>query len=299
MSRADSHMAHDPHEALAPQLPVTVPLVEKRRETPNMVSLFFPHPEPPDPSFSARDNEPGQFIMVWLPGLNEKPFVISYCNEERFGITVLVRGNFTRRLVNSEIGSLVGFRGPYGRGFWDWSDRTDDPRTVLIGGGCGMAPLALLAERAPGATVVQGAPEGDELLFTDRFPDQILHTEDGSVGHAGLPTAWLRSALDQGQVGAVYTCGPEAMMAAVVALCRMNDIPCQAALERYMKCGFGVCGQCDCDGRLVCQDGPVFSERELRDMPSFGRMRRDATGRAKSISKEGHCSVRREPGSRT
>lgn len=286
-------------EALAPQLPVVVPLLEKKQETPTMISLFFPHPHPPDPSFDPSANEPGQFIMVWIPGINEKPFVVSYCDERRFGITVLVRGDFTRRLRDAEPGDLIGFRGPYGRGFWGWRSAGGQEKTVLIGGGCGMAPLALLAERAPRATLVQGAPEAQELLFTDRFPDQVIFTEDGSAGTQGLPTAWLREGLDEGRVSSVYTCGPEAMMSAVVALCRMEGAGCQAALERYMKCGFGVCGQCDCDGQLVCQDGPVFSREELLEMPSFGRVRRDGTGRRESVRKEGHCEVPRKPGARS
>ena len=52
------------------------------------------------------------------------------------------------------------------------------------------------------------------------------------------------------------------MMAAVVAMCDRFGVTCQAGLERYMKCGFGICGQCACGDKLVCQDGPVFRYSE-------------------------------------
>ena len=270
-------------DGLRPQLPVVLPLLERRRETPRMITLLFPVPDRPEPCFDLGRLEPGQFLMMWLPGLNEKPFVVSLLDGRRFGVTVHVRGPFTTALWELSAGALVGFRGPYGRGFMGWREQGQGEGVALIAGGCGLAPLALLAERLPRARLVQGAPTAQELLFTERFPDQIACTEDGSAGRRGLPTDWLREALDRGELRAAYTCGPEAMMAAVVALCRKAGVPCQASLERYMKCGIGICGQCECDGRLVCLDGPVFTGEELARMPSFGRAARSATGQATAL----------------
>ncbi len=262
---------------MQPQLPVVLPLVEKRRDTPRVVSLFFPLPGRAEPCFDPLSAGPGQFMMVWLPGVDEKPFVLSSLGRNRFGITALVRGPFTTRLRDLAPGAPVGFRGPYGRGFRGWQEQAGG--VVLVGGGCGMASLALLAEKLPRAALLQGAPTAEELLYTERFPRQVSFTEDGSAGRKGLPTEALREALERGEARAVYTCGPEPMMAAVVRMCRKAAVPCQASLERYIKCGFGVCGQCECDGRLVCRDGPVFSGEELAEMPSFGRTRRLASGR--------------------
>jgi len=265
-------------EALRPQLPVVLPLLERCRQTATTQTLFFPLPERPAASLDLRSLTPGQFVMVWLPGVDEKPYAVSHLEGQRFGITVMGRGVFSSRLQGLGAGAQVGFRGPYGRGFWGWQGESDAAGIALIAGGCGMAPLALLAERLPVCTVVQGAPGADEVMFADRFPRQVILTEDGSLGRRGLPTEWLREALAAGEVRGVYTCGPEAMMVAVVAACREAGVPCQASLERYMKCGVGVCGQCECDGRLVCRDGPVFSAEELAGMPSFGRSRRLGTG---------------------
>ncbi len=268
-----------------PSLPVTVRLVEKRRETTGIVSLLFEFPETDEPSFRPRLNVPGQFVMVWLPGMDEKPYVISYLSKAGFGITVAVRGDFSRRLSELKEGQKAGFRGPLGRGFSGF-DEYEPERIAIMGGGCGMAPLALLAQKLPEATLIQGAPTSAGLLYMERFPHQIVFTEDGSSGIGGTPVKWLQGRTAR-EFNIVYTCGPEAMLKAVVGLCIGNGLQCQAALERYMKCGIGVCGQCDCDGRLVCADGPVFTGAELAEMPSFGTARRDAAGRRIPIVADG------------
>ena len=280
--------------ALRPQLPAVLPVIEKRQETPRLVTLFFPHPAPaalPPGGFDARSLQPGQFVMMWLPRVDEKPYATSCCDDKRFGVTVMKRGPFSTVLHDAAPGALVGFRGPYGRGFWGWEKLTRRKGVAIVGGGCGMASLALLAERLPRATIVQGAPTAADLLYRDRFPNQVIFTEDGSEGRKGLPTEWLREAMKCSEVCSVFTCGPEMMLTAVVGMCRAEEVPCQASLERFMKCGIGVCGQCECDGRLVCQDGPVFSAEELGEMPSFGRITRTATGQKAPVGGATHCDT--------
>jgi dihydroorotate dehydrogenase electron transfer subunit len=186
-------------------------------------------------------------------------------------------------------GELVGVRGPYGRGYWDVVEHRPGEGVAILGGGCGMAVLALLAERLPRATVAQGAKTADALFFRDRFPDQVLFTDDGSAGRQGFPTEWLRERVEAGEVTTVYSCGPEQMMVRVAEVCRGAGIGCQVSLERYMKCGIGVCGQCDCDGRRVCVEGPTFCLEELGEMPSFGQRKRDKTGRAVPIGPGDVC----------
>ena len=152
-----------------------------------------------------------------------------------------------------------------------------------------MAVVAPLAERLAGAAVVQGARSADLLLFGQRWPRQVIFTDDGSAGRRGFPTDWLAEEAAAGRIDMVYTCGPEVMMHAVADACRAAGIGCQACLERYMKCGLGVCGQCDCDGRRVCVEGPVFDLKELASMPSFGVARRDKTGRKLGVTADDRC----------
>jgi dihydroorotate dehydrogenase electron transfer subunit len=265
-------------------------LAQVRRENDEMVTLFFPVPEAADAAARGLDLSafvPGRFFMVWIPRLDEKPYALSYLDAERLAITVQKRGPFSTRLFELKPGAKVGLRGPFGRGFWDIEKHAGSSRVALIGGGCGTAVLAPLARMLPGATLVEGARSARVVLRLEGIERQVLFTDDGSAGRQGFPTAWLEE--QAGGVDMIYTCGPEAMIYAVVAACLRAGIACQASLERYMKCGVGVCGQCDCDGRLVCRDGPTFGAEELADMPSFGRARRDKTGRRIELTIAAQC----------
>jgi dihydroorotate dehydrogenase electron transfer subunit len=69
------------------------------------------------------------------------------------------------------------------------------------------------------------------------------------------------------------------MMREVLNIVREKKIPAQFSLERYMKCGIGLCGSCALDppGLLVCKDGPVFDAEKIKDT-EFGNYKRDASG---------------------
>ena len=279
-------------QGVKPALPVVLTVCEARRENNEMVTLFLEAPDRSDAAARGLDLaafRPGQFFMVWVPRLDEKPYVLSYLDEGRLGITVQRRGPFSTYLCELQPGARLGLRGPYGRPFWDVERHAVSSRAALFGGGCGMATMALLAERLPEATVVQGARSADVVLFPGRFSRQVLFTDDGSAGRPGFPTQWLEEQEGTGAVDMVYTCGPEQMMFALAGICRAAGIGCQVSMERYMKCGIGVCGQCDCDGQLVCQDGPTFTLEDLARMPSFGAMRRDKTGRALPVGMGESC----------
>ncbi len=105
-----------------------------------------------------------------------------------------------------------------------------------------------------------------------------LCTDDGTVGFKGTTVDLLKDLLKKQRFQKVYACGPERMLYKVVELCREHSIECEVSLERYMKCGFGVCGQCDCSGQRVCIEGPVFNTEELSRMEDFGRITITKTG---------------------
>ncbi len=282
----------EPTEAMRASLPVALSVEQVRRENAAMVTLYCGVPEAPDAAERGLDLAafvPGRFFMLWLPRLGEKPYAVSCLDERRIGITAQARGPFSTALCALEPGARLGLRGPFGRGFWDLDRYAGSDRVALIGGGCGMAVLGPLRRALPRAVVVQGARTGDALLFTDEAPDQVIFTDDGSAGRKGFPTEWLEEQAAAGALEAVYTCGPEVMMAGVAWTCLREGIACQASIERYMKCGIGVCGQCECDGRLACKDGPTFSAEELARMPSFGHVRRDAAGRRIDVAEAARC----------
>jgi dihydroorotate dehydrogenase electron transfer subunit len=229
--------------------------------------------------------EPGQFVMLWLPGVDEKPLAVA--RPAPLTLTVARVGNFSTALHRRKIGDQVGWRGPYGRGFSLHPDR----RALLVAGGYGAAPLYFLAARAAErgipTSVAVGARKALDLLYVERFEalgvEVLVSTDDGSMGERGYVTEIVSRVVAQEPEIAVYACGPEQMLVAIHRLCLEHETPGQFSLERYMKCGFGICGQCALDDLLVCQDGPVFTVEQLDGLRDFGSVHRSTTGRALPI----------------
>jgi dihydroorotate dehydrogenase electron transfer subunit len=155
-----------------------------------------------------------------------------------------------------------------------------------------MAPLAPLVEQLdPNLFFVHGARTKDFILYPQRFAvKRYFTTDDGSLGHKGFVTdllaAEIRRRKDKAQLqfDMVYACGPEMMMHAVFTLCQAHGIPCQVSLERYMRCGFGVCGACVCSDQVVCTDGPVFHSDQLQKMTDFNRIALLKSGQPVALS---------------
>jgi dihydroorotate dehydrogenase electron transfer subunit len=254
-------------------LPQTVPIREIRQDTHTIRTFVL--------DAKAAEAEPGQFIMLWLPGQDEKPMSIASPNP--LAVTVASVGAFTMSLHQRKVGDSVGWRGPYGRGF----SLRDDVPALLLGGGCGVGPMRFLAthatERDVPTTVALGARTQSELACVGDFEslgvDIILTTDDGTAGLEGYVSQAIDVFAADHPDFAVYACGPEPMLVAIHRMCRERAIPGQLSLERYMKCGFGICGQCALDGFLVCKDGPVFDVEQLDGLRDFGQARRTAAGR--------------------
>ncbi|MHC1605219.1 MAG: dihydroorotate dehydrogenase electron transfer subunit [Candidatus Methanofastidiosia archaeon] len=215
---------------------------------------------------------PGQFGMFWLAGTGQKPMSFSYAN----GITVKKVGPFTKALFEIKKGDTLAMAGPYGQGF-----HLEGEKVLIIGGGYGIAPLRFLAEKCYrediNTTILLGFKTRHDMFFEDtfkKFGNVLIATEDGSYEEKGLVTKLLENLGKDFDCG--YCCGPEKMMFEVKKLLG-REIPLQFSLERYMKCGMGLCGSCEIDGMLVCKDGPVMHSDEIG--PSFGKVQRDRTGK--------------------
>ncbi len=220
--------------------------------------------------------DPGQFVMLWLPGVDERPFSLVSADP----ITLLVSkvGVFTQALHGLQEGDWLWWRGPLGHGFrlpGVHGRVGGEPagRLLLVAGGYGVAPLLFLAARARAANwpveAAIGAQTHADLLLHDEMAAlgcQVhICTEDGSRGHKGLVTEVVERELAASvlrqpsqQVRFVYGCGPQAMLDALRTLCHQRRLPCQLSHEAVIKCALGVCGSCARDGLLVCKDGPVL-----------------------------------------
>ena len=149
--------------------------------------------------------KPGQFIMLWLPRIDEKPFSISYQDKNRFAVTVFKVGPFTEKLFRLREGDKVGIRGPYGSTF-----NLNTKKAVLVGGGCGTAPMGFLADelKKKGAEVnfIIGARSKPCLIYLQRMKHSgvktLVTTDDGSFGMKGFTTELLKSfAAFSGEMG--------------------------------------------------------------------------------------------------
>jgi dihydroorotate dehydrogenase electron transfer subunit len=256
-------------------LPLNASIVKIVDETPSTRTFFFDH--------SFKDAMIGQFVMVWIRGVDEIPMTLSYKN----AITVQKVGDATSRMFDIEEGRSVGLRGPFGRGF---TLPKEGEHILLIAGGVGAAPLAPLAENAFSAcsrvTTILGARNVNELLFMNRFlqcGQVYITTDDGSAHRCGFVTDVLDE-LDVSGYDKIYTCGPEMMMKRVFGILEREGAleRTEFSLHRYFKCGIGVCGACCMDdaGLRVCKDGPVFNGEELVGS-EFGKYARGPSGQKK------------------
>ena len=181
-------------------------------------------------------------------------------------------GPGTDRLCELEAGETVWVNGPLGNSFSE--PRQVAPEAVgaiLVGGGIGIAPLALLrrafSDRAVPTRVLLGFRDREHSGgLDDLFAccEVRLASEDGHAGHTGYVTDLLAAMLegDDAKSAVVYACGPPPMLEAVHDLCADRDVPAQLAHEAPMACGYGACYGCavpdpDGDGYLrLCVDGP-------------------------------------------
>jgi NAD(P)H-flavin reductase len=240
--------------------------------------------DPPGPRPQA-----GQFYMLsaaerWGGGEAERPFLPRAFSVLRAGggpgrdeLQFLIEdvGPGTKRLCELTDGAELSLVGPLGIGF---ARPRPGRRPVLVGGGVGIAPLAICADQldeeptillgfrdaahAPGATLLGGGAR------------VRLATDDGSVGHHGLVTDLLEAECDRDPRIEVYACGPPPMLEAIRGLCAERDVPAQLALESGMACGFGACFGCvvpTTDGYIrICVDGPVVDASRLQSVLTPG-----------------------------
>ena len=228
---------------------------------------------------------PGQYAMVWAPGVDEVPMSVSSLDKNGlFSITVRDVGEATNALCSLNIGDLVGIRGPFGNGF-----TLKGGRPLIVGGGTGIAALYPLVEKFVSAgiipTTINGSKTIGASLFHDRLLDLLgerlmLATDDGSCGYRGYASELAVEVLGKGDFDQIYACGPELMMASIFNTSVERSIPLQVSLERYIKCAAGLCGSCLVGPYRVCKDGPVFDTVMLSGVKAFfGRKRMDSSGR--------------------
>ncbi len=230
--------------------------------------------------------KPGQFLMLWIPGVDEIPFsILDARRDGTVAVAVKKIGEATTALHNRKTGDIIGIRGPFGNHF-----TTKRGKVLMVGGGTGIAPLLFLAKQLMSKSArlvfVAGAKTKEELLFIDEIEkvcgkgNAVATTEDGSYGRRCLATESLELLLCKERFDIIYTCGPEQMMHKVLDLAEKYKIAMEASLERLMRCAIGLCGSCIIGKYRVCREGPVFNAQQLIEVKAeFGKSKRDFDGR--------------------
>ena len=222
---------------------------------------------------------PGQFSMLYLPGVGEVPIGISGHSESdrTWSYTVRVAGNTTRSLAQLGPGDTLGLRGPFGS-CWPL-DRCQGADVVLVAGGMGLPPLrpaidAILRtrQRFGRVTLIYGARRPETLIYAHQYEawsrgdievqttvDQAGLAWTGNVGVVPLLIDCLQPFDPQRTV--LLTCGPEVMMRYAVRSALARGLAIErvwSSLERNMQCAIGLCGHCQFGPEFICKDGPVF-----------------------------------------
>jgi NAD(P)H-flavin reductase len=233
--------------------------------------------------------EPGQFNMLYLPGVGEAAISISSGAGEHDGVshTIRVAGNVTGALARCREGDQIGLRGPFGTA---WPLKNFENSDVIIAcGGIGLAPLRPVIyeimdgrDRYGQVFLLYGSRTPTDLLFSDEYERwreagivvnvTVDYATSDWSGHIGVvPNLFSRLRVD-GSRTHVLTCGPEIMMRFVAFAALARDIPSERiflAMERNMNCAIGFCGHCQLGPAFICKDGPVFSYRQIEPYLRF------------------------------
>jgi dihydroorotate dehydrogenase electron transfer subunit len=250
---------------------------------PGVGLLAFESPE------IARAWRPGHFVHLKTGDdstILRRPFSIARVRGSEIVLLYRIVGTGTEWMRSRRPGDFVDSMGPLGHGF---DLRTSAARTILVGGGLGIAPLLGLAEALKAAgdrstmeallgVRCRGDVFGSALTDGIEWLDWRLATDDGSEGFAGNVVQLLESYLGEllsngtrpGDL-AIYAAGPEPMLEGTASVCLASDLDLQVSMEAHMGCGVGACRACGVvawrdesriNGR-VCREGPVFDAREI------------------------------------
>lgn len=238
-----------------------------------------------DPDVRSRYRfRPGQFNMLYLPGIGESAISLSSDpgRPERLLHTVREVGNVTRALARRAAGDQILIRGPFGS--WWPLEECRGADLVMAAGGLGLAPLRpvlyhLVRHRSDygATTLLYGARRPRDLLYASEYDAwrtagiEVLTTvdfgDDAWQGNIGVvPALFERLTLDPARTR-VFTCGPEIMMRFVIFESisrRVSPRHVFLSLERNMNCAVGFCGHCQLGPAFLCKNGPVFSYEQMR-----------------------------------
>ncbi len=254
-------------------------ILEVIEETPTIKTVRFKPEEPM--SFST-----GQFIELTIPGVGEAPFTPSSkpSVKDSMEVTVMKVGKVTEKIHQLKKGDIIGLRGPMGQGYP--LDKFKGKEILVVGGGCGFAPLrslmyALFQIREDISKLIfrGGCKNPKELVYRGEVGEwkkkkdldlkiTVDSGDDSWTGHVGLVTTTLDDLGMDYNEGIAIVCGPPIMMKFVTfKLLKLGfkDENIYLSMEKNMSCGIGKCGHCRIGTYYACKDGPVFTYDKIKN----------------------------------
>ncbi len=253
---------------ILPKIIEDAKILGNRQLIPNMYEIVLSAPQ------IAAQAQPGQFVHVQVSDavapLLRRPISIADIKGDQVILIYRVIGKGTEVLAKRKVGETLSLLGALGHGF-DLA-ALEGKKTLLIGGGVGIAPLIYLANKLGKASdILMGGRNAQDLFWETYYgacEDIYVTTDDGSAGFRGFTVDLLPQLLKEKEYQAICTCGPEIMMKKVAQIAKEHGIQCQVSLEKHMACGLGACLSCTCETnggkrKKVCTDGPVFRAEEV------------------------------------
>ena len=230
----------------------------------------------------------GQFIELTIPGIGEGPFTPSSSHfvSDMLDVTIMKTGFVTEYVHRAKVGDIVGLRGPFGSRYP--IDKFIGKDVLILGGGCGLAPLrslflTLLHEvtRYRSITFLAGAKTPKDCIYKDeatewrkypnvQFKRAVDVVPEGEMWdeQVGVATVLLKNLQIDPSDNPAVVCGPPIMMKyGTFELLKYGykEENLYLSMEKKMYCGFGQCRHCVMGKYYVCKDGPVFTYAQIKD----------------------------------
>jgi dihydroorotate dehydrogenase electron transfer subunit len=220
---------------------------------------------------------PGQFVQVEILEAKNtflrRPLSVHDVdyNNNTLKLLVQILGDGTKKLSQIQKGENLNLLYPLGNSF----SINETDKVLLVGGGCGIAPLLYLArkmkEKDMNVSILIGGASKSNILEVDeyrKYGEVHITTMDASEGEKGLVTQHSIFKKASFDFTRLYCCGPEPMMKALAGIAREKGIDCEVSLENLMACGIGACLCCVVDtkdgNKCTCTEGPVYEYKYLK-----------------------------------
>ncbi|MBN2149800.1 MAG: sulfide/dihydroorotate dehydrogenase-like FAD/NAD-binding protein [Candidatus Lokiarchaeota archaeon] len=224
----------------------------------------------------ARKGRAGQFVIVRIHDRGERvPLTIADLDPASGAVTIVyqVVGKTTLELSRLNPGDIVkDIVGPLGKPM----ELDKFGTVVLLGGGCGVAPVypqaKALKEAGNKVISIIGFRNKDLVFWQEKMArvsdEVIVVTDDGSNGNKGFTTTALQELIAKGvKIDRVISIGPLIMMANTVKVTRPAGIRTIVSLNTLMVDGTGMCGSCRVSTsqgtKFACVDGPDMDGFDL------------------------------------